>query len=153
MNSNNKRESGILLHLTSLPSDFGIGDLGPGAYYFVDLLEKMGQKLWQILPTNPPSDDSYSPYSTDSAFANNTLLISLEELRKDGFLSDIDFIEYPTSSEVRLELDRIVEPRLVLLEKAINQKESLFIDEAMHNNLYDYGIEKTVINFTLKLWK
>ena len=119
MNSNNKRESGILLHLTSLPSDFGIGDLGPGAYYFVDLLEKMGQKLWQILPTNPPSDDSYSPYSTDSAFANNTLLISLEELRKDGFLSDIDFIEYPTCSEVRLELDRIVEPRLVLLEKAI----------------------------------
>ena len=120
MNSNNKRESGILLHLTSLPSDFGIGDLGPGAYYFVDLLEKMGQKLWQILPTNPPSDDSYSPYSTDSAFANNTLLISLEELKKDGFLSDIDFIEYPTCSEIRLELDKILEPRLVLLEKAIN---------------------------------
>jgi len=123
MNSHNKRESGILLHLTSLPGDFGIGDLGPGAYSFVDLLEKMGQKLWQILPTNPPSDDSYSPYSTNSAFANNTLLISLDELKKDGLLYDNDFSNYPLCSVNRLELQKIIKPHSLLLEKAINNFE------------------------------
>jgi len=123
MNSHNKRESGILLHLTSLPGEFGIGDLGFGAYSFVDLLEKMGQKLWQILPTNPPSDDSYSPYSTNSAFANNTLLISLEELKKDGLLSDKDFSNYPVCSKGRLELDKIIKPHSLLLNKAINNFE------------------------------
>ena len=123
MNSHYKRESGILLHLTSLPGDFGIGDLGPGAYSFVDLLEKMGQKLWQILPTNPPSDDSYSPYSTNSAFANNTLLISLDELKKDGLLFDKDFSNYPLCSVNRLELQKIIKPHSLLLDKAIDNFE------------------------------
>ncbi len=123
MNSHYKRESGILLHLTSLPGDFGIGDLGPGAYSFVDLLEKMGQKLWQILPTNPPSDDSYSPYSTNSAFANNTLLISLDELKKDGLLFDKDFSNYPLCSVNRLELQKIIKPHSLLLDRAIDNFE------------------------------
>ncbi|MBJ12615.1 MAG: 4-alpha-glucanotransferase [Candidatus Marinimicrobia bacterium] len=120
MVSDKKRQSGILLHVTSLPGNFGIGDIGPGAYYFVDLLEEMGQKLWQILPTNPPSDNSYSPYSTDSAFANNTLLISLEELKKDGLLSDNDLSNYPSCSKDRLEFDKIVKTHSLLINKAIS---------------------------------
>ena len=79
------RESGVLLHLTSLPSIHGIGDLGPSAFRFINQLKSMGQKLWQILPNGQP-DNCYSPYSTISAFCNNPLWISLELLCDDGWL-------------------------------------------------------------------
>jgi 4-alpha-glucanotransferase len=82
-----KRGSGILLHITSLPSHNGIGNLGPGACAFVDFLDTSGQSYWQVLPLNPPSPgDGNSPYSSSSAFAGNTLLISPEHLIRDGFL-------------------------------------------------------------------
>ena len=83
------RKSGILLHISSLPSQHGIGDLGQEAYYFVDKLEKMGQAYWQILPTNEPNL-SNSPYDTSSAFAQNPMFINLDSLVKDGLLQDID---------------------------------------------------------------
>lgn len=90
---NFNRGSGILLHLTSLPSDFGIGDLGPWAYRFVDFLAKAKQSYWQILPLNP-IDPIYgnSPYQSPSAFAGNPLLISPDLLVEDGLLlkKDID---------------------------------------------------------------
>ncbi|HEV2884763.1 MAG TPA: 4-alpha-glucanotransferase [Pyrinomonadaceae bacterium] len=79
------RRSGILLHPTSLPGPFGIGDLGPAAYAFADFLVAAGQHLWQILPLNP-IDAGGSPYSSSSAFAGNTLLISPELLVRDGLL-------------------------------------------------------------------
>lgn len=81
------RSSGILCHITSLSSEYGIGDLGSGAYDFVDFLHKTKQKVWQILPLNP-TDGVYSdsPYSSISAFATNTLLISPELLIKQGLL-------------------------------------------------------------------
>lgn len=79
------RESGILLHPTSLPSSHGIGDLGPAAYAFVDWLVEAGQRYWQILPLGPV--DGYgSPYSSVSAFAGNELLISPDLLIRDGLL-------------------------------------------------------------------
>ena len=68
------RSSGILLHPTSLPSPFGIGDLGPEAYKFVDFLAAAGQSLWQVLPLGPTGYGD-SPYASYSAFAGNTLLI------------------------------------------------------------------------------
>ena len=74
-----KRKSGILLHPTSLPSSFGVGDLGQAAYTFIDKLAEAGQTLWQVLPL-VPTDDGGSPYSSCSAFAGNPLLISLEKL-------------------------------------------------------------------------
>ena len=80
-----KRASGILLHITSLPVPFGIGDFGPAAYRFADFLARSGQSYWQILPLNPPTMDS--PYSTLSAFAGNPLLISPELLYHDGLLT------------------------------------------------------------------
>lgn len=83
------RESGILLHPTSLPSPYGIGDLGPSAYAFVDWLALAGQRYWQILPLGP-TDGYGSPYSSASAFAGNELLISPELLLRDGLLTQAD---------------------------------------------------------------
>lgn len=83
------RQCGVLLHPTSLPSPFGIGDLGREAYKFVDFLAESGQKIWQILPLNPIGAGS-SPYASPSAFAGNPLLISLEWLADRGFLTESD---------------------------------------------------------------
>jgi len=79
------RSAGMLLHVTSLPGKFGIGDLGPAAYRFVDFLNVAGQSVWQILPLCPPSAAN-SPYSSYSAFAGNTLLISPQMLVEEGWL-------------------------------------------------------------------
>lgn len=81
------RSSGILLHITSLPGHWGIGDLGGGAYRFVDFLVQSGQQMWQLLPLGPPAYGN-SPYSCYSAFAGNPLLISPEQLIDDGFLPE-----------------------------------------------------------------
>ncbi|NCC15900.1 MAG: 4-alpha-glucanotransferase [Clostridia bacterium] len=80
------RKSGILLHLSSIPSPFGIGDLGKDAYRFIETLASAKQTLWQILPLCPV-DGSGSPYQSTSAFAGESLFISLELLAKEGLLS------------------------------------------------------------------
>ena len=80
------RLSGVLLHITSLPSYGGIGDFGPAAYAFVDFLHASKQRLWQVLPLSPTGYGS-SPYSALSAFAGNPLLLSLELLVRDGWLT------------------------------------------------------------------
>jgi 4-alpha-glucanotransferase len=82
------RSSGVLLHPTSLPGKHGIGDLGPSASEFVDLLASGRQRLWQVLPLGPTGYGD-SPYQCFSAFAGNTLLISLDRLIEEGLLSDI----------------------------------------------------------------
>lgn len=82
-----ERGAGILLHITSLPSKFGIGDMGPEARTFADFLKRSGQKYWQLLPLNPTSAASgHSPYSSVSSMAGNTLLISPEMLADDELL-------------------------------------------------------------------
>ena len=86
------RTSGILLHPTSLPSPFGIGDLGPEAYKFVDFLADAGQTLWQVLPLGPTGYGD-SPYASYSAFAGNTLLVSPERLVHEGLLDQSDLVE------------------------------------------------------------
>src|SRR5678816_3139174 len=80
-----KRASGILLHPTSLPGPYGIGDLGPEAYKFADFLVAAGQSLWQVLPLGPTGYGD-SPYACYSAFAGNTLLVSPEQLIEEGLL-------------------------------------------------------------------
>lgn len=85
------RSSGLLLHITSLPSAHGIGDLGPEAYRFADFLQASGQTYWQILPLTPVDPGAgFSPYSSPSAFAGNILMISLEKLAEDHLLSSDD---------------------------------------------------------------
>ncbi|WP_114780620.1 4-alpha-glucanotransferase [Botryobacter ruber] len=91
-----KRSSGILLHITSLPSPYGIGDLGPEAYKFADLLEEAGQRYWQILPLNPTEVGSgSSPYSSHSAFAGNPLLLSPDLLLKEELVKEEDLAQRP----------------------------------------------------------
>ncbi|MCL4385589.1 MAG: 4-alpha-glucanotransferase [Actinobacteria bacterium] len=86
-----KRKSGMLLPVASLPSEFGIGDLGPNSYKFVDILKKSRQSFWEILPLNPTSTSKDNcPYATSSAFAGNTLLISPQLLYEEGLLEKSD---------------------------------------------------------------
>jgi 4-alpha-glucanotransferase len=86
-----RRGSGILLHVTSIPSPFGVGDLGPAACRFIDFLAESGQSYWQVLPLNPTMPvHCNSPYASTSAFAGSTLLISPELLVEDGFLDASD---------------------------------------------------------------
>ena len=80
---NADRLSGVLLHVTSLPSYGGVGDFGPAAYAFVDFLAAAKQRLWQVLPLSPTGYGG-SPYSALSAFAGNPLFISLERLVQEG---------------------------------------------------------------------
>jgi len=80
-----KRRSGVLLHPTSLPGPYGIGDLGLEAYKFADFLVTAGQSLWQVLPLGPTGYGD-SPYACYSAFAGNTLLVSRDQLIKEGLL-------------------------------------------------------------------
>ncbi len=105
----NRRGSGLILHITSLPSPFGIGDLGPGAYRAVDFMHRAGQSFWQILPLTPTSGiNGHSPYSSISAFAGNTLLISPELMVEEGLISmddlpkaaaDPSVVDYPGAEE------------------------------------------------------
>ena len=83
------RSSGVLLHITSLPAPYGLGDLGPSAYRFVDQLNQAGQSWWQVLPLVPTTVGN-SPYTSYSAFAGNPLLISPEQLVDDELLAPLD---------------------------------------------------------------
>jgi 4-alpha-glucanotransferase len=104
------RSSGILLHPTSLDSPYGIGDLGPAAYRFLDFLESAGQTLWQVLPLGPTGYGD-SPYQCFSAFAGNPLLISLDRLLEQGLLSAADL------DEARMEAGSLVDYPLVTARK------------------------------------
>lgn len=86
------RSSGLLLPVFSLPGRFGIGDLGPAAFEFVDFLAQAGQTIWQVLPLSPTAR-GHSPYSSYSAFAGNALLISPEQLHRDGLLSSAELAD------------------------------------------------------------
>ena len=83
------RSSGLLLHPTSLPGPYGIGDLGPAARQFVDALAKAKQTWWQMLPLTPPGAGD-SPYQSHSAFAANPLLISPDDLLADALVGKED---------------------------------------------------------------
>ncbi len=89
---NFRRSGGILLHPTSLPGPYGIGDLGPQAYRFIDWLAAAGCRLWQVLPLGPTGYGD-SPYQCFSAFAGNPYLISPDLLLQDGLLNEADLTE------------------------------------------------------------
>jgi 4-alpha-glucanotransferase len=111
------RASGILLHPTSLPGPFGIGDLGAGAYQFVGFLQDSCQHVWQMLPLGP-SGYGNSPYQTYSAFAGNHLLLSLETLQAEGLLSASDLTDAPLFPPHRVEYDAVMEFKQRILWKA-----------------------------------
>ncbi len=100
------RRSGVLLHITSLPSDFGIGDLGPNAYKFVEWLRDTDQKLWQILPISY-ADNTGSPYSAFSAFGGYPMLISPELLVIEGLLKPNHLKNKENFSDERVNYDQV----------------------------------------------
>jgi len=116
-----KREAGVLLSVTSLPSKYGIGCFDQAAYDFVDWLEKAGQRYWQILPlgatSHGGSDDS--PYQAYSAFAGNPYMISLDALIEEGVLTkeECDAVDFGTNP-AKVDFDKLYENRFTLLHKA-----------------------------------
>jgi 4-alpha-glucanotransferase len=125
-----KRSSAILLHITSLPSPYGIGDLGGSAYKFVDFLNKSGHSYWQILPLNPTEASfGHSPYSSYSAFAGNPLLISPDLLVKEGLISKKSVSIPMGFDEGKVDFDKVSIFKEGLLDKAFEnfkKKESLY---------------------------
>jgi len=111
------RSAGILLHPTSLPGRFGIGDLGGEAYGFGDWLARTGQRIWQVLPLGPTGYGD-SPYQCFSAFAGNPLLINLESLVEEGVLSPAD-IDSPAPFPVHeVDYGWVIKFKRPLLKKA-----------------------------------
>lgn len=110
------RASGVLLHITSLPSAYGIGDLGPGAFGWVDRLHEAGQSWWQALPLGPTGYGD-SPYQCLSSFAGNGLLISPDGLIDDGLLGAADCAGH-AFSPTAVEYEKVVPFKVRVLETA-----------------------------------
>jgi 4-alpha-glucanotransferase len=111
------RMNGVLLHPTSLPGRYGCGDLGEWAYRFVDFLAETSQTLWQMLPLGPTSYGD-SPYQSLSTFAGNPLLISIDKLVQNGWLSNLDFVNAPPFPTTHVDYGWIIPFRFDMLNKA-----------------------------------
>ncbi len=111
------RNSGLLLHISSLPGDEGIGTMGKEAFHFVDFLQETGQTLWQILPIGPTGFGN-SPYMCYSAFAGNPLLIDLKLLVDDNFLTENDFPGIPKFPARRIDFQKVIPWKFTILRKA-----------------------------------
>jgi 4-alpha-glucanotransferase len=108
------RESGILLHPTSLPGPYGMGDMGPSARAFADALVDMGQHLWQILPHGVTGYGD-SPYQSFSTFAGNPLWISFDQLVDDGLLSRSHLDRFPSFPDDRVDYGNVIPARMAIL--------------------------------------
>jgi 4-alpha-glucanotransferase len=108
------RSSGILLHPTSLPGRYGIGDIGPEAFRFADFLKDAGQSIWQMLPIVPPSLGN-APYQSVSAFAGNPLLISLERLAENGLIDAAALADPPRFPDFRTDYNAAAAFKMPLL--------------------------------------
>lgn len=117
------RASGLLLHITSLPGPYGIGDLGPEAYRFVDALHRSGQTYWQLLPLVPVGHGN-SPYAGLSTFAGNRLLISPDRLLEAGLLTEEDLAAYPTLPAGAVDFDAVTQAKDHLLHRAFDRFEA-----------------------------
>ncbi len=149
------RSAGILLHPTSLPGDYGIGELGSEAIKFIDFLRDSGQTLWQIFPLGPTGYGD-SPYQSFSTFAGNPYLISFEKLHEEGLLSQSDLDLMPPSNANQIDYGAIYNNKYKLLYIAYeNMKKSgkLIIDECGNfcdenkDWLEDYALFMAVKNY------
>ena len=119
-----RRLSGILVHPTSLPGKFGVGDLGPEAYRFVDFLQEAGQHLWQTLPLGPTGGHN-SPYQCFSSFAGQPLLISPELLLQEGLLAESDLSNVPAFPEEEVDFKAVQAYKEELFKKAFTRFKEL----------------------------
>jgi len=113
----NPRASGVLVHPTSFPSPYGMGDLGKAAYTFVDFMKIANQKLWQVLPLGPTGFGD-SPYQSFSTFAGNHYLISPDELRSQGWLSESDIKNIPWFDPRAIDYGQVINYKMGLFKKA-----------------------------------
>ena len=127
------RSAGVLLHPTSLPSDYCIGELGSEAFRFVDFLVKSNISLWQILPLGPTGYGN-SPYAALSTFAGNPFLISLEILNTDGLLTKEDLETYPGSDKLKVNYNLVTSWKVPLLEKAAQN----YLDTASKSEIKNF---------------
>jgi len=117
------RSSGLLLHVSSLPSPYGIGDLGPTAYRFADVLTGAAQRIWQMLPVGPVAY-GYSPYASPSTFAGNPMLISPQQLLEAGLLHPDDLANPPDFPDSIVAFEQVIPYKRRLLERAFDRFEA-----------------------------
>lgn len=122
------RKSGVLLHPTSLPGRWGIGDLGESAYRFVDFLYATGQQLWQVMPLGPTGYGD-SPYQCFSAFAGNPMLISIDRLYGAGLLLDSDLTSTPSFAEDRVDYGAVIPFKLDMLRRSFERASATMTPE------------------------
>ena len=112
------RRSGILLHPTSLPGQYGIGTLGQEAFNWIDFLAASGQRLWQVMPLGPTGYGD-SPYQCFSAFAGNPYLINLEKLIEQGLLNPVDLVGAPEFSDLGVDYGPVISFKLQMLGESL----------------------------------
>jgi len=112
-----KRASGVLVHPISFPGPYGMGDLGAGAYAFIDFLKAAKQTLWQVLPLGPTGYRD-SPYQSFSSFAGNHYLISFDELEKQGLLTVADLANTPQFNPRKIDYGPVITYKMKMLTKA-----------------------------------
>lgn len=138
-----KRASGIFLHPTSLPSRFGIGDLGESAFHWIDILAQSKQRFWQVCPLGPTGFGD-SPYQSLCSFAGNTLLISPVKLYELGLLTQDEVSDYPALPDISVDYGRVIAEKSALFEKAYDRfndsKEFLEFCEQEHHWLDDFAL-------------
>ena len=116
-----ERGSGVLLHITSLPSPYGIGTLGRCAYEFIDFLKRAGQKYWQILPISPTGFGD-SPYQSFSTNAGNPYFIDMDILREEGLLKKSDYSKLDWGKDRKnVDYETIYENRFKVLKIAFEE--------------------------------
>lgn len=123
------RSSGVLLHPTSLPGRFGIGELGAEAFRFADWLAQAGQRIWQVLPLGPTGYGE-SPYQLFSAFAGNPMLLSLDSLVDRGWLAERELRNAPEFSRRTVEFERVMPWKAAMLRRAFEgfQPDAEFVE-------------------------
>lgn len=145
------RKAGLLLHVTSLPSKFGIGNLGQSAYEFVDFLSKSKQKYWQMLPIHPV-DSSGSPYQSDSAFAGNYLLIDPMQLYEEGLITEQDIKRIETDTSSKVDYSIVAKNKQDILKKAYQsfKKKGMNVDYEQFINEHAYWLNDYSLYMAIK---
>lgn len=114
-----QRQAGVLMHITSLPGPYGIGDIGPESMAFAEFLKRSGQSIWQVLPLNPIHAEGYfCPYESASAYAGNALLISPDLLVRDGWLDQKSLLQYHIENKGKIDFPEVAHMKMQMLQKA-----------------------------------
>jgi 4-alpha-glucanotransferase len=129
------RSSGVLVHPTSFPGRYGIGEFNEHAYQFIDFLAATGQKLWQVLPLGPTGYGD-SPYQCFSAFAGNPLLISLDQLVGEGALDAADLQDAPAFPASHVDYGPVIQFKNRVLRKSL----AYFMQHASRSQVSDFWV-------------